>query len=194
MEWAIHTAAQPSTDPMEPSSYAGTVGWSRETDVCFKVRHIRAGSSAMSDLQPLQCNQTGHWASGWCFLSVSAKLFPYRCVSECPNAAGPSEPKRTKSSASGGQTGACYRCGREGHWANGGLDSPRLPTMVANLGLACPDSGGGTSKPKSRTTSRTTSTSKRGAKTTRTASGSSTRGKSARGKKTASKFAAADEF
>ncbi|KAF9650579.1 hypothetical protein BDM02DRAFT_3111842 [Thelephora ganbajun] len=45
----------------------------------------------------------------------------YRRVSECPNAAGPSEPKRTKSSVSGGQTGACYKCDQEGHWANGML-------------------------------------------------------------------------
>lgn len=193
MEWATNAATQPSTDPMGPSSYGGTVGRSRDADVCFKVRHIRAGSSAMSDSQPLQCNQTGHWASGWYFLFVCAELTSYRYVSECPNTAGPSEPKRTKSSASGGQTGACYRCGQEGHWANGGLNPPRLPTTVADLKLACPDSGGGASKPKSRATSRTTSTSKRGAKTTRTASGSSTRGKSTRGKKTASKFAAADE-
>jgi len=55
---------QPQTNSMESSGYIGAVGRSREADTCFKVRHDRAGSSQALDSQPLQCNQTGHWASG----------------------------------------------------------------------------------------------------------------------------------
>ena len=67
------------------------------------------------------------------FLRACIEPFSYGCVPDCPNAAGPSEPKRTKSSASGGQTGACYRCGQEGHWANGALWSLYLLKSCCSL-------------------------------------------------------------
>ena len=63
MEWASSSAV-PQTNSMESSEYIGTVGRSRDADVCFKVRRERAGCSPAPDSQPLQCNQTGHWASG----------------------------------------------------------------------------------------------------------------------------------
>ena len=64
MEWAPSSAVQPQTNSMESSEYIGSVGRSREADACFKVRRDQAGFSPTLDSQLLQCNQTGHWASG----------------------------------------------------------------------------------------------------------------------------------
>jgi len=64
MEWAPSSAVQPHTNSMESSEYISSVGRSREADTCFKVRRDQAGFSPAPDSQLLQCNQTGHWASG----------------------------------------------------------------------------------------------------------------------------------
>ena len=88
MQWAPNSAMQPQTDLMESSGYIGSVGRSREADTCFKVRRDRAGSSRALDSQPLQCNQTGHWASGNLFsthvlnstLTVAFQIVPMLLV------------------------------------------------------------------------------------------------------------------
>jgi len=195
MEWASSGAMQPQTDSMEPSEYISTVGWSREADVCFKVRRDRASPSPALDSRPLQCNQTGHWASGDCFsrhilnLFLTAAFQIARTLLVRANRSVRKVPRRAASlalaiSVARKVTGPMVRCG-----------PCSSCTTVADSRVACPNPDGGTSKTKSRTTTRTTSTSKRGAKTTRSTSGSSTRGgKGTRGKKAASKFAAADEW
>ena len=45
MEWASSNATQPQSNSLEPSEYVGSVGRSREADVCFKVRRNRVDYS-----------------------------------------------------------------------------------------------------------------------------------------------------
>jgi hypothetical protein len=120
MEWALSTGVRPQTNFTDTSDYIGSVKRSRDADVCFKVRFPEwAFTSIGLTTVPVQSN----WALG-VRLPISytrIELASYHRVLDCPNAAGPSEPKRTKSSATGGQTGACYKCGQDGHWANGTL-------------------------------------------------------------------------
>ena len=186
---------QPQMNSMEPSGYVGTVARTREADVCFKVRRHPAGSSSALDSQLLQCNQTGHWASGDRFRTHTTNLILTVVFQIAPtllvrvNRSARKVPRREAkpvvvTDVVRRVTGLMVRC------------TFRIArTPATHQPVACPNPDGGTSKPKSRsTTTRTASTSKRGAKTTRSTSGSSTRGKNTRGKKTASKFAAADEW
>ena len=181
--------------------FSGILGVHWQCRAIPRSRSLLPGMSRSSGLlanwnsYPSQCNQTGHWASGNHFnmhlpnLSLTA---PFQIAPMLPVRVDRNARRLTRRevilalaiSAVRKVTGPAVRYS---------LHTPC--TTVADQRVACPNPDGGPSKTKPRTATRATTTSKRGAKTTRSTSGSSTKGgKGTKGKKAASKFAAADEW
>ena len=194
--WSGPPAVRRSLKPIQwnPRSTSALQGGPAMLMCASRYVVIEEAPSPALDSQPLQCNQTGHWASGDCFRGRVQDLLltdPFqvaRTLLVRANLSARRVPGREVKlalviSAAKKVTGPMVR-----------YSLAISCIMAPDQRVACPNPDGGTSGTKSRTTSRST-TSKRGARTTRSTSGSSTRGgKGTRGKKPANKFAAADDW
>jgi hypothetical protein len=197
MEWAPSTAMHHRSGSPESSSYIGSAGRTREADLCFKVRCVRAGFFTNTGLTTTEVQPNWSLDVRLLFLRAHIKRVSHPHVQNAQTLLA----RASRSARRVPHRGVRVRLAA----VTSAAKKVTGPTVCYSLSIscttgvdhrvACPNPDGGTSKPKSRTATRTTSTSKRGAKTTRSTSGSSTRGgKGTRGKKAASKFAAADDW